>query len=77
MSNIHDGVLKGGAFTMFGSGARNPVKLRKGDKVTIEASHGIGHLVNSIYLRRVPSTKMDQYVAAQAALFEAQGLGQG
>lgn len=37
-------------------GTREPaIRLRKGDKIVIEASHGIGHLVNSIYHERVPA----------------------
>ena len=53
----------GGGLVMHGSsaghlGTREPaIRLRKGDKLVIEASHGIGHLVNSIYHERVPAGK--------------------
>lgn len=51
------------------------IRLRKGDTVRIKASHGIGHLVNSIYFRRVPGPKLSQYIAAQEFRLEAEPLG--
>jgi len=41
------------------------IRIRKGDKVVIKASHGIGHLMNSIYSRRVPGAKRVKMLAAE------------
>jgi hypothetical protein len=60
---------------MMRSQADPAVRLRNGDTITIKASHGIGHLMNSIYYRRVPSAKLGQYVAAQEARLEAESEG--
>jgi hypothetical protein len=43
------------------------IRLRNGDKVMIKASHGIGHLMNSIYSERVPGAKRDKILAAEKA----------
>jgi len=41
-------------------GKKEPAfKLRKGDMLKVRASHGIGHLVNSIYQERVPPAKIE------------------
>ena len=41
------------------------IRIRKGDKVVINASHGIGHLMNSMYFRRVPGAKRVKMLAAE------------
>jgi len=74
-SNTHGDVLRGGTYSMLGSQADPAVRLQKGDTITIKASHGIGHLMNSICYRRVPSAKFGQYVAAQEARLEAESEG--
>jgi hypothetical protein len=43
------------------------IRIRKGDTVVIKASHGIGHLMNSIYSERVPGAKRDKMLAAEKA----------
>ena len=43
------------------------IRIRKGEKVVIKASHGIGHLMNSIYSERVPGAKRDKMLAAEKA----------
>jgi len=35
-------------------GREPTMRIRKGDQVVFKASHGIGHLLNSIYQVRVP-----------------------
>jgi uncharacterized protein YjlB len=74
-SNTHGKILQGGAYSMLGSQADPAIRLKKGDTITIKASHGIGHLMNSIYYRRVSSSKLGQYVAAQEARLEAESEG--
>jgi hypothetical protein len=41
------------------------IRMRKGDRVVIKASHGIGHLMNSVYSERVPGAKRVQMLAAE------------
>jgi len=43
------------------------VRIRKGDKVVIKASHGIGHLMNSIHSRRGKSATRVKPSAAEKA----------
>jgi uncharacterized protein YjlB len=74
-SNTHGRILRGGAYSMMGSQADPAIRLKKGDTITIKASHGIGHLMNSIYYRRVPPAKLGQYVAAQEARLDAESEG--
>jgi hypothetical protein len=43
------------------------IRIRKGNTVVIKASHGIGHLMSSIYSERVPGAKRDKMLAAEKA----------
>jgi 2-keto-4-pentenoate hydratase/2-oxohepta-3-ene-1,7-dioic acid hydratase in catechol pathway len=68
----HDDVLRAGRMTMNGTPAGHlrmeepAIRMRKGDKVVIKASHGIGHLMNSIYSERVPGAKRGRLAAKEA-----------
>jgi len=68
-----DGVLHAGDMTMNGTPAgklrlKEPaIRIRKGDEVVIKASHGIGHLMNLIYSRRVPGAKRTISSTAEGA----------
>ena len=68
-----DGVLHAGDMTMNGTPAgslrlKEPaIRIRKGDEVVIKASHGIGHLMNSIYSRRVPGARRTRSSTAEGA----------
>jgi hypothetical protein len=54
------GFPRHGTYSMIGTPAglvrgRGPtIRIKKGDKVVFKASHGIGHLMNSIHQVRVP-----------------------